>query len=83
MHSDVRLGLAGGGSLLRSDMRRLLVCGATELQRMEAAAKVRDTAAPQVPAAPTVDPWALLSGMPWPQSINEWGQPLGAERPRL
>ncbi|CAK9111358.1 unnamed protein product [Durusdinium trenchii] len=76
----------GGGSVMARGMRRLLVCGGTEVRRAEAAARARERTVQgnrhlvnslqesEVENMPPSDPWAKLLTIPWPKNINEWGR---------
>ncbi|CAE7543716.1 unnamed protein product, partial [Symbiodinium microadriaticum] len=69
----------GGGSALPQGIRRLLVCGSSDLRRANAASQARrmgetqDRQAATSAAQTRSNPWDVLATIPWPQSINEWG----------
>jgi len=72
----------GGGSALPQGIRRLLVCGSSDLRRAHAASQARRMGESQAQDRPAATPasqmrssaWDVLATIPWPQSINEWGR---------
>ncbi|CAE7536840.1 unnamed protein product [Symbiodinium sp. CCMP2592] len=78
--SILRRSNKGGGSALPQGIRRLLVCGSSDLRRAHAASQARRMGESQdrpvaTPASQTrSSAWDVLATIPWPQSINEWGK---------
>ncbi|OLQ10156.1 hypothetical protein AK812_SmicGene6180 [Symbiodinium microadriaticum] len=66
----------GGGSALPQGIRRLLVCGSSDLRRANAASQEPQQQEQEREQwrQTRSNPWDVLATIPWPQSINEWGR---------